>query len=247
MYELHKGFYDYSLIKVYKSSEERVPILCPIHGVFNQSFYNHAKKCGCKKCTIDKYVAKYYESHKNNFFKQFNEKFENKLDLIGEYINNSTSIEYKCKSCKLTYKNTPNKLLAKGNKGCAYCYGNGKHKQTLAYFEKYKDLLVEEIGFLYIVRLYNEQENFIKIGITKQESCETRFEKIPYKKEILFIQENSMYNCFKIEQISLKENKFCNYKPKNWFGGGTECFSLECYSAIENLIKLYMAESLNQI
>ena len=56
-----------------------------------------------------------------------------------------------------------------------------------------------------------------------------------------------MYNCFKIEQYILKEFKTCSYKPKTWFGGGTECFSLKALNDVEINVKLLMAESLGQI
>lgn len=52
---IHNGFYDYSRIKDYKGVDAKNEIICPIHGVFQQSFYNHInKRCGCPKCGIEK-------------------------------------------------------------------------------------------------------------------------------------------------------------------------------------------------
>lgn len=247
MSKIHNGYYSYHLIETYIGSEKPVKIFCTKHGEFMQSLYNHAKKHGCKKCSDHIRVSRDFGIHREVFLNKFKEKFDSKLEITGNYVNNSTRIEYKCLKCNIKYENTPNKLLAKNNKGCAYCYGNGKNKQTIQYFEKYKGLLTKDIGYLYIVRLFNENENFIKIGITKEESCKTRFEKIPYRKDILFIQENNMYNCFKIEQLTLFNFKKHKYNPKTWFGGATELLDLKIYNDVESWVKLLMAESLNQI
>jgi hypothetical protein len=48
--EIHGDKYDYSLVK-YKESCEKVNIICPEHGVFEQTPNNHlSKKQGCYKC-----------------------------------------------------------------------------------------------------------------------------------------------------------------------------------------------------
>ena len=245
--EIHKNFYDYILFTEYVNSESLIEIICPTHGIFKQSCYLHAKGHKCKKCSLKEVNAIKYDKYKNDFLNNIKGKFGEKLFITGEYVNNGKRIKYKCNTCNIEYQNTPNKLLSKGNVGCAYCYGDGKNKQTTQYFEKYKELLIRDIGFIYIIRLYDNNENFIKIGITKEESCKGRFKKIPYNKEILFLQENSMYNCFKIEQYILKEFKTCSYKPKTWFGGGTECFLLKALNDVEINVKLLMAESLGQI
>ena len=49
----HGDKYDYSLVD-YKSSTEKVKIICPIHGVFEQAPVSHLRGCGCCECRIDK-------------------------------------------------------------------------------------------------------------------------------------------------------------------------------------------------
>ncbi len=47
---IHHKKYDYSKVK-YKSIKEKVIIICPIHGEFEQSIESHIrKKAGCSKC-----------------------------------------------------------------------------------------------------------------------------------------------------------------------------------------------------
>jgi len=44
----HNFYYDYSLVD-YKNAHTKIKIICPIHGIFNQTPINH-KRCGCKRC-----------------------------------------------------------------------------------------------------------------------------------------------------------------------------------------------------
>jgi len=46
----HQGKYDYSLV-VYKSNKDKVKIVCPIHGQFEQTPEHHMKGFGCWKCS----------------------------------------------------------------------------------------------------------------------------------------------------------------------------------------------------
>ena len=50
--EVHGDIYDYSLTSYVKSSE-KVKIICPRHGVFEQSPAGHLKKKSCKHCAIE--------------------------------------------------------------------------------------------------------------------------------------------------------------------------------------------------
>jgi hypothetical protein len=47
---VHDNKYDYSLV-VYKNARSKVKILCPIHGVFEQTPTNHLSGRGCSKCS----------------------------------------------------------------------------------------------------------------------------------------------------------------------------------------------------
>lgn len=47
--EVHGDKYDYSLIQ-YKNSKTKIKIICPVHGVFEQTPEKHMKGHGCPKC-----------------------------------------------------------------------------------------------------------------------------------------------------------------------------------------------------
>lgn len=48
--KLHNEKYDYSLIKSYNNIREKLKIICPIHGPFEQCGHNHLGGRGCKQC-----------------------------------------------------------------------------------------------------------------------------------------------------------------------------------------------------
>jgi hypothetical protein len=49
----HKGKYDYSLT-IYRRGNEKIKIICPIHGAFEQLPGNHLRGSGCPVCGIEK-------------------------------------------------------------------------------------------------------------------------------------------------------------------------------------------------
>jgi very-short-patch-repair endonuclease/endogenous inhibitor of DNA gyrase (YacG/DUF329 family) len=51
--EIHGNKYDYSLVD-YKNNHEKIKIICPIHGVFEQSPNSHLGGNGCIKCKNSK-------------------------------------------------------------------------------------------------------------------------------------------------------------------------------------------------
>ncbi len=50
---IHKNVYDYSLVH-YKGKDNKIEILCPIHGNFKQTPHNHLKGKGCLYCKESK-------------------------------------------------------------------------------------------------------------------------------------------------------------------------------------------------
>ncbi len=49
---MHGDFYDYSVSK-YTKSKEKIDIICPKHGIFNQKASHHTSGIGCPKCGKD--------------------------------------------------------------------------------------------------------------------------------------------------------------------------------------------------
>lgn len=48
--KIHKGKYGY--LNIYQGLQTEMKIVCPIHGVFNQTAHEHLCGCGCPKCAV---------------------------------------------------------------------------------------------------------------------------------------------------------------------------------------------------
>ena len=88
---------------------------------------------------------------------------------------------------------------------------------------------------LYIIKLYNDNEAFIKVGVTDF-SVSRRFRssgdgmsKLGYKFDVLYQYFKSDYNVSLIDVESAVGNKFrdVQYLPKNKFGGYLECYEID--------------------
>lgn len=65
---IHGDKYDYSLVN-YKNSIDKVKIICPMHGIFEQSPRNHLNGSSCKKCSESKGERKIREYLEENIIK----------------------------------------------------------------------------------------------------------------------------------------------------------------------------------
>jgi hypothetical protein len=97
-------------------------------------------------------------------------------------------------------------------------------------------------GELYIVRMSNENENFIKVGITSY-STQERWQNFKnYQVEILHTISTSIFEAFVLEQTILME--FCDkqYIPYENFGGKSECLQYNCLNEVLEFIRNYQQE-----
>ena len=94
--KLHGDKYDYSLFE-YKGWNIPTKIICPEHGVFEQTPYKHKTQNGCPKCGF----LKVCDSRKptiEELISKFNEIHENKYDYskITNYVNEKTLVPIIC-------------------------------------------------------------------------------------------------------------------------------------------------------
>lgn len=94
--KVHNNFYDYSLIKEYKSGKDILKIICKNHGEFSQKAENHTNsKQGCPKCGFIKlanslkklpedFITECKSIHRNtyDYSETLYSKAHNKIDLI---------------------------------------------------------------------------------------------------------------------------------------------------------------------
>lgn len=155
----HKNKYNYSISK-YSKLRDKIKIICPEHGIFEQNTLSHLSGNGCPKCSI--------------------------------------SYGWKC----VDWVNS--------------CIKNNKEP------------------LLYIIRCFNKNENFIKIGITSNSVFE-RFKSnmLPYSYEILKEIKGSPDFVWNKEKELHKLCKSSKYKPLISFPGESECFTLNCLSLLD--------------
>ena len=83
--EVHNGKYDYSLVR-YTRKRDKVTIICPIHGEFNQYPFHHLNGNGCKQCGIAARATKQRLSTEE-IIKRKQEKEQKKLQIPIRFLN----------------------------------------------------------------------------------------------------------------------------------------------------------------
>lgn len=112
--EMHKNKYDYSEV-VYKRLKDKISIVCPIHGLFEQTADSHKQGKGCIKCSGK------YKLSKNEFVGKATEIHNNLYDYKRvAYVNMSTPVEIVCKKHGAFWM-TPRQHLNSGT--CRKCCG----------------------------------------------------------------------------------------------------------------------------
>ena len=119
---IHHNKYDYSLVD-YKNRKEKVWIICPKHGLFQQIPYDHLNGHGCKDCA-DEYISNLFSSTKEEFIEKAKEKYGDFYDYsLVDYKNQKTEVDIICPKHGL-FKQTPQSHLHSG--GCFKCGIEGK-------------------------------------------------------------------------------------------------------------------------
>lgn len=117
--EIHHNKYNYSLVD-YKKSNIKIKIICPIHGIFEQTPNNHIRNNnprGCPKCagknkTNNEFIIEANKIHNNKY--EYNK---------TNYINVKTPIIITC-PIHGDFNQKPNNHL--NGWGCKTCGGNNK-------------------------------------------------------------------------------------------------------------------------
>jgi hypothetical protein len=116
---IHNNFYDYSLT-IYKNYLNKVKIICPIHGEFEELPTEHLfKKSGCKKCGIEK-TKKFTLLGLDKFIEKANKIHYNKYDYSKViYINSYSKVEIICPEHGSFFQKPGDHIHSKA--GCPVC------------------------------------------------------------------------------------------------------------------------------
>lgn len=224
---VHGSTYDYSKSNYIKSNID-VDIICRTHGSFMQTPSNHLRGKGCPRCaglnkTTDIVIEEFKKVHG---------------DLYGyelvDYINSRTKVKIKCETHGYFIQSPEDHLNGQGCRNCGIqkikksrmlnptgwsCYSWGKSAIKSKYFDSFK---------VYIIKCWNDNEEFYKIGRTFLETSRRFRNKnlTPYKyeviKEIIF---DNARDCINKETDLKRLNKSNKYIPLINFSGRYECFS----------------------
>jgi hypothetical protein len=125
--EIHNYKYDYSLITSYQNDRIKYPIICPEHGVFEQTMNNHIRaKQGCPICGN----LKCADSRRDTFAT-----FVQKANLVHnntyEYLDNNyqgsnIKIGITCKKHGVFYMTPTNHLIGQHCPKCAFSHSKGE-------------------------------------------------------------------------------------------------------------------------
>lgn len=239
--KIHNSKYLYNK-DTYTKSTDLTTITCPIHGDFEQIGSVHLQGCGCTICGSMRTVEKIKQRWSTNydFLKQCLQKndslFLNKAKLVHgdrynyddvNYVNSHTPVKIIC-SIHGSFEQSPsNHLSGKGCKDCGYL--QALEKGATGWSKTDWVQLCEKNNILYpivyIIKLQNGVENFIKIGMTK--NVDKRFYKMPYDITPINKIIGSPEQIYDLEKKLHKLFKKYKYIPLQKFGGHTECFSTD--------------------
>lgn len=220
---LYKEEYDYTSIH-YKGNRVKVTILCnKCNTSFEQTPNSHLSGKGCPTCSLTKGGMKHRNS-KQSVIDSFKTVHGDNYDYSKvDYITTNTHVSLKCNRCSLEFRQTPHNHIA-GN-GCPKC--SNEHKGwTHTKWENRGDASVHFDSFkLYIIRCYNETEEFYKIGKTFN-SVNVRFSggKLPYNYDVTHIRTGTAKHISILEYRVHRLLRSRRYTPILSFKGDTECF-----------------------
>jgi hypothetical protein len=114
---IHNNKYDYSLVE-YINTATKVKIICPEHGIFEQTPNGHLSSKGCYKCGIMQCTIA-SKSTKSAFINKANIIHNDKYDYsLVDYFNNKTKVKIICPEHGI-FEQKPNNHLY--GQGCPKC------------------------------------------------------------------------------------------------------------------------------
>lgn len=207
--------------EIINEEKSLIKIICEKHGSFIKDIRlilinnNSCVECGKEKCG-------YSHDFETILFK-FKEVHGNRYDYsLVKYKNRRTLVDIICKEHGI-FKTTPEIHLKGCN--CPACNITGWDKTSWTKLCE----TTKSFPLIYIIRCFNDSENFIKIGRTKRK-IHDRFLRpsiMPYNYEVIKTIEGTADFVYDEEIRLHREFYKYKYKPKLQFPGSTECFDIK--------------------
>lgn len=216
----HNNKYDYSKVE-YTNNRTNVIIVCPMHSNFSQSPSNHLAGRGCCKCGR-KIAAEKTSLTNEAFIDKANTKHDNFYDYSKvSYTNGKSKVIIGCPIHKEYFKQEANSHI--NGSGCPKC------ALELDSYRRSHYIKLAETSTLYLIKIYNDDESFYKIGKTIGE-IKKRFSgkgKLPYKYTIIKKYNSEIGEIYDLEILLHRKYKKYQYFPKINFGGYSECYTTQ--------------------
>lgn len=211
--KIHNLKYDYSLVN-FINMKTPIKLICDYKHIFEQTPERHLQGRGCSLCnkrTVNKHT-------KESFIKQA--KLKHKYYLYNytlvEYINNDTKVKIIC-PIHGQFEQLPRSHLT--GTGCKKCKTIGWSKSD--FIKKFNKIPCT----FYLLKCFNNNETFYKIGITSKTVKQRYTGSMPYDFELIFEIKDTAKNIWELEE-KFKKELTSTYLPNIAFGGSkTECFS----------------------
>ena len=221
----HGNRYEYDE-STFTDSNNKIRIICPKHGEFFQSIQNHINSRGCPFCakenhgksrvlTTERFIEKSAKAHEG-YYSYGNSVYTGNRDKIivtcpihGDFKTNAANHMFgdgRCPSCGTSP--FAGRILKNGDTG--------------------------RKGHIYVIKLSNENETFIKVGISTEIHKRLRFmeRESGYKIEKIYTRKGSIYDSAYLEMEIHRNQHLIKYQPDIEFGGKTECYDIDSQQTI---------------
>lgn len=160
---------------------------------------------------------------------QSNKKHNNFYEYIPFiYKNGKQKIEIICPIHGVFKQNLFNHVYGSG---CQQCGKKGWSKKSWLTIAK------NRLAKFYILEMFNENEKFLKIGITVREILERyKYSKLPYEFKVIKVIEDEPGKIYDLEKMILKKFKNKKIIPNKEFHGFSECLNFDILKEILELI-----------
>ena len=240
IFEVHGNRYEYPnyperLVTV----NDKIDIECKFHGIFSQTLRHHiVRKQGCPECAKVLKGQTKTDNWKAYAIDRMQEVLisETKYSLVSsDLVNNSKDhFLFNCTIHGEFGKAYGNFMQGQRCPECNIFEGWGKS----TYIER-GNTYYEGKSNIYLIRIYNSDESFYKVGVTFHNDLRRRFTKfeMPYNYEKIMMVKGNVADIVDFETVVHRANAIYHYSPQIKFGGSVrECFTKE---GLDSTIKMF--------
>ena len=206
----------------YRNETTPVVLTCIEHGEFTAIPKSHLKrgKC-CAECAKHSYKMK--KGTKRDVFLDLAARVHGikyKYLSLPPIFNNKDEITIVCPEHGEFTQLVGAHKDGRGCRACGYMRAGGSGSYNSTTICRLSD--IPDVN-IYVLRLNNEEEDFIKVGITAKTAKRRASSIKPYATEVISEVVMKLDDAYELEQFILSEAG--SYRPNKRFTGHTECFN----------------------